>query len=408
MTTITVTPDVASDRTLDVFKTIVTAFRADGLSVPSANGFGYSDVAAHKIELFFSGQDIEKDDSDPQNPVITGGTVNSWDIRDFSSGLTFLETFEGYNGELKAVDVFSAVEKLIADPNDTEWLDVFGAFDYKMGPSAGNVIFRGFGGDDTMLGGAGLDTFDDRFGGDNDMFNGGSGNDFARVGGGISTLGGGEGTDRLSFGLLAQGSATGIIFNMHNGVFSSSPGVGASGTARSFEIILGSTSQDKIGGNDFGNQIDGNAGDDVIGGRLGDDILRGGAGNDALTGNEGADTLTGGLGRDVLAGGADADVFDFNSAAESGVGAAARDIITGFDASDIIDLGDVDANSVAAGNQAFKFIGDAGFSGVAGQLRVADFHSDTLIAGDRDGDSTADFHILLKGAVAISAGDFIL
>ena len=129
-------------------------------------------------------------------------------------------------------------------------------------------------------------------------------------------------------------------------------------------------------------------------------MLQGWAGNDVLIGGRGADTLTGGAG---------ADRFVYAGTVHSPVGAGA-DRITDFSHAqgDRIDLFAIDANSAAAGNQAFSFIGGALYTGVAGQLRTSVVGGITTIAGDVNGDKVSDFHITLTGAMALAAADFVL
>ena len=147
----------------------------------------------------------------------------------------------------------------------------------------------------------------------------------------------------------------------------------------------------------------GNALDNTISGGAAVDVLDGGAGNDTLIGEQGRDVLTGGLGSDILTGGADADRFVFRTAAE------ASDTITDFvHLVDDVDLRLIDANAALGNDQAFSFIGTAGFGGTAGQLRF-DLTSDGAhVQGDVNGDGLADFDIFLAGVTALSASDFIL
>ena len=69
----------------------------------------------------------------------------------------------------------------------------------------------------------------------------------------------------------------------------------------------------------------------------------------------------------------------------------------------MIDLSAIDADTEAVGNQAFKFIGSEAFSGTAGELRLVDNNSVWTVEGDVDGDSLADFAMI----VVLGAGDFI-
>jgi Ca2+-binding RTX toxin-like protein len=146
-----------------------------------------------------------------------------------------------------------------------------------------------------------------------------------------------------------------------------------------------------------------------LSGSQGDDELAGNASANVLQGWGGNDGLAGGAGKDTLSGGAGADKFYFTTPGESGVGANA-DVITDFShvQADSIDLSVIDASAVAAGDQAFSFIGANLYSGVAGQLRYAIGNGVTTIAGDVNGDKISDFHIILTGSIALVAADFAL
>lgn len=134
------------------------------------------------------------------------------------------------------------------------------------------------------------------------------------------------------------------------------------------------------------------AGQDILTGNDVDNRLDAGAGNDSLNGGKGDDWLTGGAGSDKF-------VF-----ADLG----GRDTITDFvSGTDKIDLAGIDANSGVAGDQAFTFIGNAGFSNVAGQLRSYSNSTGLHLAGDVNGDGVADFTIHL-GSAAVAAGDLFL
>jgi Ca2+-binding RTX toxin-like protein len=135
-------------------------------------------------------------------------------------------------------------------------------------------------------------------------------------------------------------------------------------------------------------------------GGAGDDVLRGGSGNDLIYGALGADTMTGGAG---------SDVFRYQTAADSTVNG--RDGIGDFSSEDMIDLQRVDANILVAGDQAFTFIGSAGFNGRAGELQaVANGGGIWTISGDVDGNGQADFQFVVTtvGGHVIGADDFLL
>ena len=129
--------------------------------------------------------------------------------------------------------------------------------------------------------------------------------------------------------------------------------------------------------------------------------ITGGDGNDVITGDGAADVLLGGLG---------ADIFAFLALTDSAVIAASRDTIGDYSAlaGDLIGLSGIDANTGVGGDQAFAFIGAASFSGVAGQLRAQVGGGTTVVSGDVNGDSVADFAIKLTGSHALNGANFIL
>lgn len=140
------------------------------------------------------------------------------------------------------------------------------------------------------------------------------------------------------------------------------------------ENAVGGSQKDYLVGNDAANRLSGNAGNDVLNGLGGDDLLTGGAGADEFR-------FTGTGGNDRIA-----------------------DFVSGTDK---IGLTEIDANSNAAGNQAFTFIGNSAFSNVAGQLRTYSAGGENFVAGDVDGNGVADFTINL-GTAAVAATDFFL
>ena len=168
-------------------------------------------------------------------------------------------------------------------------------------------------------------------------------------------------------------------------------------TLASIENIIGSQGDDVI-------TLNGNA--NVIDGQDGNDTINAGGANDTLTGGTGTDTLTGGVGNDT---------FVFTTPAEAGNGAT-RDVITDFEGAnavggDVIDVNAIDANTVAAGDQTFTFIGTATFT-APGQLR---YFQDTLnhltiIEGNVTGNTGAEFQIALTAPLPLTfgAGDFHL
>lgn len=233
-----------------------------------------------------------------------------------------------------------------------------------LGNAAANVLL-GMGGDDTLDGGAGADTL--KGGTGNDIYIIDDAND--RV---IETIA--EGTD------LVKAS---ISYTLGNNIEKL--------------LLTGNAAIDGTG-NSLGNIIMGNAGLNDLSGLGGNDTIDGGAGADRIAGGTGLDTVTGGAGNDV---------FVFATGDLSSRNPNGADVITDFAAGDRIDLSAIDANAVAAGEQAFAFIGQSGFTGV-GQVRYEVSGGTTYVYGNVDADTAADFCIALTGVTTLSAGDFVL
>ena len=205
--------------------------------------------------------------------------------------------------------------------------------------ASGRDSIIGFGGNDTLEGGDG-----------NDGLTGGAGADVIRGGAGGDGMSGGDGSDTASYWY----SSVGVTVDL-------ATGTGHGGEAEG-DILSGF---------------------EILSGGQGDDHLTGDALANTLQGWNCSDVLTGGAGKDVLYGGVGADRFVFTRIGDSLTGANA-DRITDFSHAqgDKIDLSAIDADTGAAGDQAFSFIGTALYSGVAGELR---YHSDgvvTTVAAD--------------------------
>jgi Ca2+-binding RTX toxin-like protein len=171
-----------------------------------------------------------------------------------------------------------------------------------------------------------------------------------------------------------------------------------------FEMYEGADSANGWAGADY---MDGGAGADTLQGADGADTLYGNLGDDEVRGGDGRDVLVGGPGFDKMWGGAGADSFQFNKAYGFGDSDAVMDFQRGVD---VIDLRGIDANWNAAGDQAYRWIGTADFSGRAGELRVAPAgggYDMVSVAGDNDGDGQLDFSILVQGVYNLGAGDFL-
>jgi hypothetical protein len=78
-----------------------------------------------------------------------------------------------------------------------------------------------------------------------------------------------------------------------------------------------------------------------------------------------------------------------------------------------IDPGDVDANTVRAGDQNFNFIGAQAFHGKEGELGYLIFelagvgNESTIVSGEINGDRVADFEIEIVGLLQLAASDFL-
>ena len=276
----------------------------------------------------------------------------------------------------------------------------------------GNDVIDGRGGADTLSGEGGADTL---FGGDGlDTLDGGAGNDVLYGGNDADTLSGGAGADILFGGAGGDSlnGGTGFDFVSYNDTASGivldilAPGVNAGDAAGDtlalIENLIGSGGSDIIRGGNVANNISGRGGADTIVGRGGADVLSGEGGEDVIEGNAGADTLTGG---------ANGDRFVYRETSDSTAGI--RDTITDFfnagaPGGDVMDVSGVDANVNVGGNQVFAFIGQAGFTGAAGQLRYETSGGNATVQADTNGDGTADLVVDLTGVTTMVASDFVL
>lgn len=243
------------------------------------------------------------------------------------------------------------------------------------GNSAANIL-SGLGGNDLLYGEGG-----------NDSLGGGTGDDILFGAEGNDTLDGGDGADRL------RGEDGSDVLNGGSGV----------------DLMFGSTGIDTLNGGNDNDVLRGEEQNDILNGGQGVDQLFGGDGNDTMDGGTENDRLTGGAGRDAMTGGTGADRFLFDDGDFGGVTVPTADRIADFShaQADLIDLSAVDA-IVGGADNGFAFIGTAAFGGVAGQLRYAISGAETMVYGDTNGDSVADFAIRLTGALSLLSADFVL
>lgn len=265
----------------------------------------------------------------------------------------------------------------------------------------------------------------------NDYLFGGSGNDTADYSNGV--------VDPLGpTVIMTYGAEAGVTVSLNHSGSQVTEGAGIDWLV-SIENLIGTNFGDRLTGDSGDNSLRGLSGNDYLSGKGGSDMLEGGEGNDLLLGDDlgglGDDTLLGGTGEDELYGmsgndtlngeggddwleggsGKDSltgggglfafDTFYYESTNDSEAGFLKRDIITDFNGGeyegDQIDLRDIDANTLADGDQAFTWIGNAQYAPFteAGQLR---FNPVTkILAGNIDGDETPEFEIQLLGSPAL-------
>ena len=146
----------------------------------------------------------------------------------------------------------------------------------------------------------------------------------------------------------------------------------------------------------------------AMGAILDDDPIRVGGGA-TVTGTGGADVFEIGSGGGTVLGQEGMDRFVvLGPAAAAGGG---QTVVVGFDplSGEVVDLAAIDAIAGTPGNEAFTFIGEAGFDGTPGQLRWENFGYQEVpqypdypvpegwhVTGDVDGDGAADLSILLR------------
>jgi Ca2+-binding RTX toxin-like protein len=147
----------------------------------------------------------------------------------------------------------------------------------------------------------------------------------------------------------------------------------------------------------------------LTGNGIGNSII-GNAGNNAIDGAGGADHLFGGRGADILTGGAQGDTFVWSSLDQTGVTVPNMDVIQDFDfaAGDRIDLSQVDANVFADGNQSFRFVGQAAFSGTPGEINYVHLNGNTVIQMQTGTSADIEGGIVIAGVHTPDASWFVL
>lgn len=369
-------------------------------------------------------------------------------VTELPNGELFV-TWTSYDPATNDQDIHGRILSLDSSVNGTPGNDVIEG-------GAGNDIIHGGDGNDLVLGGGGNDTLYGDAG--HNLLWGNGGNDTFVGGIGTDSFAGGAGIDTVRYDTSSAGVTVDLTSNTASG------GAANGDTFNSIENLTGSVLNDSLTGDSAGNHLVGGAGNDRIWGGSGNDTLDGGAGADNLAGGTGIDTvdysasslavnvnlalgvghggdaegdtlsaienvvgtafndvltgsnianhlsggsgndiLVGGLGSDVLAGGSGADSFVFKTALDSAPGH--EDQITDFSSGegDRIDLSTIDANTNAAGLQAFVYIGATAFTGAAGEVHYVNH----FLEADLDGNGTADIRIHVN-ADHLTVGDLIV
>ena len=302
------------------------------------------------------------------------------------------------------------------------------------GNGVANLLF-GYAGDDILKGGDGADILNGGPG-SNTLY-GGAGNDVFHIRSAADTAieYAGEGDDMVVSlvdyvlpehieNIVLQREASSATGNaLDNSIY---------GSANADTLVAGA-GRDRLFGYDGNDEMHGDEGDDLIVGMNGDDRLFGGEGADRILGASGHDHIEGGSGTNRLYGG---EGNDFLSGEGRLYGEAGNDVLQFSDATawggagtdrfaleagtshawirdfsaidDLIDLSAIDAIASSGADNAFAFIGQAAFSGAAGQLRYYQAGKNTYVEGDSNGDGLGDFLIQLSGNHSLAADDFVL
>ncbi|MGO4125951.1 beta strand repeat-containing protein [Inquilinus sp. YAF38] len=219
------------------------------------------------------------------------------------------------------------------------------------------------------------------------------------AGSGTDLVDGGAGTDALVVDASAETQSVQLFAG-------GSPTFQVRSTSGNFYVDAYNMETVTFHGSSAGDTITGNIGADILNGRAGADTIDGGLGDDKIDAGTEADSIRGGRGADTITAGAGNDTLRYGTVLDSWVAGAkidsVADFVSGFDK---FDLSEIDANNIAAdGNQAFTFIGGAGFTAVRGQLRSAA----GVVEADVNGDGVADFRVVLANGATAAAADFVL
>lgn len=245
-----------------------------------------------------------------------------------------------------------------------------------------DVVFAGAG-DDQVFGGGGADMLYGEAG--NDRIFGGAGDDLIDAGAGNDTVVAGDGDD-LIVGAAGDGDDTYFGDNTDGG--SGIDTLDLSAITANLTVDLGN------GLNGRGSAVSSQSGTDTL---WSIENVATGSGNDTITASEAVNVMEGGTGNDT---------FRFLSTT-----GADGDTILDFQPGDRLDLSAIDADASQAGNQSFTLVNGASFT-ASGQLTVTyETRADgqyTIVKGNVDAATDAEFQINLKGSHNLTANSFIV
>ncbi|MEM7767233.1 MAG: hypothetical protein AAF253_07060, partial [Pseudomonadota bacterium] len=244
------------------------------------------------------------------------------------------------------------------------------------------VTIAGLDGDDTITGSAFGDILQGAAG--NDTLAGNDGDDtFIETLTGTNTIDGGAGFDRVQIDAFGASPTTPLSITVNNLEIRSATTGGRTSITAIEGVTLASTG----------------AGDDTLDAAAAsiEVALDGGAGNDTLTGGSGTNFLRGGAGADTIIGGSGPNQIEIIDAALEMDG----DTVSGLNTGDTLTIlsPDIDAG------QLYFFLGEAAFTGRAGEMRIVRSASETRLDADLDGDGQADHALrFTDGDVQVSLG----
>ncbi len=247
----------------------------------------------------------------------------------------------------------------------------------------GRDIILGVGGDDDIFGGAD----DDMLYGDsgNDRLFGDAGNDLIVAGDGDDTAFGGAGDDLF---IASIGDGDDMFYGDElSACIIGNDTLDMAAITANITVNLGTGFQGR------GSASSSQSGTDTL---WGIENVVTGSGNDTITASKAVNVMDGGTGNDT---------FKFLSTAD-----ANGDTILGFQPGDKIDVSAIDADS-ASSNHTFKLVTGSGFN-AAGALKVThETHNGqdyTLLEGNTNGGSDAEFKVSIKGHHNLTNDDFNL